>query len=141
MPRGSAAPERCPKCDTRKWQVLPGEELPGHLAEVFQLYEVPQHQRSDIIRYAFQHPGVAQALREAVPELENVFGKVRRRLKISVDPEEDWVELFGLVLVEDLERAFPRLEEFDRAWFSSVPTDVQLHLNFTVKAEDDYPSV
>ena len=141
-PRGTALPERCPHCDSRKWQVPPGEELPPHLQEVFQLYEVPQDQRADIVRYAFQHPGVAQALREAVPELEKVFGTLRRRLKLVQFYDTDDEQLFGMILVEGQPKeAFARLRQFDRAWFLDVPAQVRTNLNFTVKPENDYPSV
>ena len=66
-PRKQGTPVKCPSCDSPNWQVPRGEKMPPHLEEVFQLYEVPQEQRDDIIRYAFQHPGVAKALLEAVP--------------------------------------------------------------------------
>ena len=141
-PRGSAAPERCPKCDSRKWQVPPGEELPPQLAEVFQLYEVPQAQRTDIIRYAFQHPGVAQALKAAVPELVKVFGKARRRLDLAQfwDGGGD-EQLFGLVQIkdEDEDQDEILLDRFHKAWSPKVPHQVRLYLNFDVITEDDHP--
>jgi hypothetical protein len=135
-------PERCPHCDSRKWQVPPGEELPPHLAEVLQLYEVPQDQRADIIRYAFQHPGVAQALREAVPELEKVFGKARRRLDLfQFDDNPGEEKLYGMVLAsdDDYERAVELMGQFRGTWFSKIAREVHFHLNFTVDPEDDYP--
>jgi len=149
-PRSSASggpPKKCPSCDSRNWQAPPGEKLPPHMEEVFQLYEVPQDQRADIIRYAFHHPGVAQALKEAARELEKVFGKARRRLDLHQDPEEeDWVMLFGEILVKDdqLVRAGALLEEFNRAWFVEKfpgPSDVRINLSFTVKPVDDSPPV
>ena len=140
-PRGSAPPERCPHCDSRKWQVPPGEELPTHLAEVFQLYEVPQDQRADIIRYAFQHPGVAQALREAVPELEKVFGQARRRLDLfQYDDNPGEEELLGLVLLKEYpEDAGLLMEPFDKAFWSKVPREVRFHLSFQIEMEDAFP--
>jgi hypothetical protein len=114
--------------------------MPPHLEEVFQLYEVPEDQRAEIIRYAAGHPGVAQALLEAIPELEKVFGNTRRRLELEVDPESGWEQLLGMVLLKDYpENAFDTLSQFDRSWFLKVPSGVRLHLNFIVELEDDYP--
>ena len=76
--------------------------MPPHLEDVFQLYEVPEDQRAEIIRYATQHPGVAQALLAAVPELEKVFGKTRRRLELfHFDDGSEDEQLYVLVLVKD----------------------------------------
>jgi hypothetical protein len=114
--------------------------MPPHLEEVFQLYEVPEDQWAEIIRYAAGHPGVAQALLEAIPELEKVFGNTRRRLELEVDPEGGWEQLLGMVLLKDYpENAFDTLSQFDRSWFLKVPSGVRLHLNFIVELEDDYP--
>jgi hypothetical protein len=109
---------------------------------VFQLYEVPQAQRTDIIRYAFQHPGVAQALKEAAPELEKVFGKARRRLDLAQfwDGGGD-EQLFGLVQIkdEDEDQDEILLDRFHKAWSPNVPHQVRLYLNFDVITEDDHP--
>jgi hypothetical protein len=75
--------------------------MPPSLEEVFRLYKVPADQRAEIIHYAAQHPGVAQALWEAAPELKKVFGKARRRLELEVDPESGWERLLGMVLLKD----------------------------------------
>ena len=142
-PRSSASgtpPKKCPKCDSASWRQPPGEKLPPHLKEVFLLYEVPQDQRADIICYASQHPGVAQTLLEAAPELEKVFGRLRRRLELEVDPESGWEELLGIVLLKEYpENAFELMDPFDKAFLLRVPREVRFHLNFTIAPEDDYP--
>jgi hypothetical protein len=118
-----------------------GEGLAAHLAEVFQLYEVPEDQRDKIIAYVQQYRGVAHALRKAVPELERVFGKTSRRLDIEVDPESGWEELFGVVLLKEYpENAFELLHHFDQ-WFLQAPAEVRMNRNFNVATEDDYTAV
>jgi predicted nucleic acid-binding Zn-ribbon protein len=94
-PGKEGVPAKCPSCDSPHWQRPRGEGLAAHLAEVFQLYEVPDDQRDKIIAYVQQYPGVAHALRKAVPELERVFGQTRRRLDIEVDPESGWEGLLA----------------------------------------------
>jgi hypothetical protein len=74
-----------------------------HLEEVFQLYEVPEDQRAEIIRYAAQPniPEWPMASLLAVPEMEKVSGKARRRLDlVRFWDSEDDEELFGRVLLK-----------------------------------------
>jgi hypothetical protein len=139
-PRKKTTPLKWPACDSPNWKQPRREGMPPHLEEVFRLYEVPADQRAEIIRYAAQHPGVAQALWEAAPELKKVFGKARCRLELEVDPESGWEQLLGMVLLKDYpENALDSLSQFDRSWFLNVSSDVRLHLNFIVELEDDYP--
>ena len=140
-PRKAGTPKKCPACDSSNWQFPRGEGMPPHLEEVFQLYEVPEDQRAEIISYAGQHPGVAQALREAVPHLEKVFGKARRRLDLFQfwDSDDDQ-ELFGQVLVKHYpENTFDLLGRFLEAWLPKVPREVRTKLNFSIEPADDYP--
>jgi hypothetical protein len=140
-PRKEGVPAKCPSCDSPHWQRPRGEGLAAHLAEVFQLYEVPEDQRDKIIAYVQQYRGVAHALRKAVPELERVFGKTSRRLDIEVDPESGWEELFGVVLLKEYpENAFELLHNFDQ-WFLQAPAEVRMNRNFNVVTEDDYTAV
>ena len=141
-PRKKTTPLKCPSCDSSNWQLPRGEGMPPHLAEVFQQYEVPEDQRAEIIRYAAQHPGVAQALLEAVPELRKVFGNARLRLDLfQFDDGGGDEKLYGMVLAkdDDYERVVDLMHQFRRTWFSKVPREVHFHLNFTVDPEDDYP--
>ena len=138
-PRFQTLPKKCPGCDSRNWQLPPGENLPPHLEEVFQLYEVTEAQRADIIRYALQHPGVARALVEAVPELERVFGKTRRWLELDRDPETGWEELFGMIVMKsEPANDIALIHSFSDSYSSKLPQDVRLLLNFDVVTEDDY---
>lgn len=137
-PRKAGTPKKCPGCDSSSWQVPRGKGLPPHLEEVFQLYEVPEDQRAEIIRYTLQHQGVAMVLLEAVPELKKVFGNARITLDLHVDPEDGWEELFGVIQVKRGNQGnFARLRQFDRAWFRNVPVHVRTNLNFTVRPTVD----
>jgi hypothetical protein len=113
--------------------------LPPHLEEVFQLYEVHEDQRAEIIRYTCHYPGVAKALRDAVPELERVFGKGRRR-RLDLFQFQDGggdEQLLGLVLFEKYPGdAFELKQQFYRDFFSKVPREVHTFLSFNVATED-----
>ena len=138
-PRGPGVPQKCPACDSSKWQVPRGEGLPPHLEEVFRLYEVPADQQADIVRYLQQNPGVDRALLEAVPDLEKIFGQARRRLELDRDPESVWEELFAMVVMKsEPEDDLAPLHQFRKAFSSRVPRAVQLALTFDVVTEDDY---
>jgi hypothetical protein len=118
--------------------------LPPYLDEVFQLYEVPEDQRAEIIRYACHHPGVTRALRDTVPELERVFGKNRRR-RLDLFQFEDGggdEQLLGVVLIEKFpQNAFELEQQFYRAFFSKVPREVHPFLSFLFLASMWLPKI
>lgn len=106
---------------------------PLSLDRIFDLYKAKPAQLLKVTLFLTQYPGLIPILLDACPVIASVFGEVDAYLEVEQDPEEDFRELFCVVLVRaSPEVALQLLSDFDEIWFLEASKSAHNLLCFTV---------
>ena len=89
---------------------------------------------SRLFRYASEHPEVIEVLAEASAAVREVFGSARLFLDLVVDPEEEWEELFIVIVTKDsVDQSLRQLRQLDANWFGDAERRANFLVNVTVE--------
>ena len=112
----------------------------GLIEEVFRSYAHEGAQTQQILAFLAKHPEVAEALLEALPLVEKVFGPGPLSVRLIEEPDDGSQELFG-VIERDLEDDIwlDLLERFDYEWIGKTNPHLLSLLTFTVEFPEDVP--
>lgn len=91
-----------------------------------------------IVEFLLQNPDLMEYLLEAPAKIREIFGDVKLELELHTDPEENWDELFIIIVTSASPKEAIEMERrLLKEWFGKIVDKIGGRLNYTSEIHRD----